>query len=238
MTTVLELGDITLNVVKKDIKNVHLSVYPPNGRVRVSAPMRMNLDTIRLFALAKLGWIKQQQKKLREQDRETIREYLDRESHYVWGKRYLLKIVEAEGTANVDIRHDKIYLQARSGTPVTIKGELLQAWYRHQIKSAVPALIELWSRRMNVSVNGFYVQQMKTKWGSCNQKAGTIRLNTDLAKKPKQCLEYIVVHELVHLLERNHNDNFRAYMDRFMPQWRTFREDLNRAPLSHVSWDY
>ena len=238
MVTQIELGGIVLDVIKKDIKNIHLSVYPPSGKVRLSAPARMNLDTIRLFAISKLGWIRQQQKKLCEQERESRREYLDRESHYVWGRRVLLKVVEGDSAPSVQIRHSRLFVHVRPGTDETAREEVVAGWYRQLLKTAVPALIEAWEPRLKVKVSGFYVQQMKTKWGSCNPSSGTIRLNTELAKKPKECIEYIVVHEMIHLIEPTHGLRFIALMDRFMPAWRETRELLNRLPARHERWNY
>jgi predicted metal-dependent hydrolase len=238
MVTQIELGGIVLDVVKKDIKNVHLSVYPPTGRVRLAAPSRMKLDTIRLFAISKLGWIRQQQKKLREQVRETPREFIDRESHYVWGRRVLLKLVEAEGPTSVELRHSKLLLSVRPGTDTAAREAIVSGWYRQSLKAEVPSLVAAWEPRLGVKVNNFYVQQMKTKWGSCNPGASTIRLNTELAKKPKACLEYIVVHEMTHLLEHTHGPRFLALMDRFMPAWRETRALLNGLPARHERWSY
>jgi len=238
MVTTLKLGDVSVDVVKKDIKNLHLSVHPPTGRVRIAAPLRMDLDTIRVFALTKLDWIKTHQKKLRQQDRETPREYLDRESHYVWGKRYLMEIVEAKAPPKVTLKHNQLVLQVRTGASEAKKREVLDAWYRGQLKTAVVPLIEKWQRPLGVSVERFFVQKMKTKWGSCNDRTGTIRLNTELAKKPPECLEFIVLHEMLHLIERHHNDRFTTLMDRHMPTWRHIRQTLNEAPLGHVEWGY
>lgn len=238
MPTTIELGGTSLDVVRKDIKNVHLSVYPPTGKVRISAPVRMSLDTIRLFAISKLGWIRQQQKKLREQERESHREYLDRESHYVWGRRYLLEVIEEEVAPSVQIQHGTLLLRVRLGADDDKKEAVVAGWYRQLLKAAVPPLIEAWEPGLKVTVSGFYVQQMKTKWGSCNPTARTIRLNTELAKKPKECLEYIVVHEMVHLLEPTHNARFTGLLDRFMPQWQHYRDILNRLPVRHERWDY
>lgn len=238
MATQIKLGDIAVEVVRKDIKNIHLSVYPPAGRVRISAPLRVNPDTIRVFAISKLGWIRQQQKKLREQERETPREYLDRESHYVWGKRYLLKVIESGETPSVELKHSQMHLCVRPGASEEKKQAIVEEWYREQIKQAVPALIAKWEPLVGVKVERFFVQKMKTKWGSCSPGSGSIRLNTDLAKKPPECLEYIVVHEMVHLLEPTHNTRFIALMDRFMPQWRFHREELNRLPVRHEKWEY
>lgn len=237
MSTTLELGGITLGVLKKDIKNVHLSVYPPIGRVRISAPLRMSLDTIRLFAISKLGWIKQQQRKLREQERETQREYLNRESHCVWGRRYLLKVIEDEAAPSVQIKHGTLLLRVRPGADDQTREAVVADWYRQLLKTAVAPIVAAWESRLEVTVNEFYVQQMKTKWGSCNPMARTIRLNTELARKPKECLEYIVVHEMVHLLEPTHSPRFLALLDRFMPSWRHTRELLNRLPARHERWN-
>lgn len=238
MVTKIELGGIDVEVVKKDIKNIHLSVYPPAGRVRISAPLRMNLDTIRVFAISKLGWIKQQQKKIREQERESPREYLDRESHYVWGKRYLLQVIETDQSAGVELKHSKMVLRVRPGASEEKKQAIVSEWYRGQLKKALPSLIAKWEPLIGVKVERFFVQKMKTKWGSCSRESRSIRLNTDLAKKPPGCLEYIVVHEMVHFLEPTHNKRFTALMEQFMPKWRFYREELNRLPVRHEKWDY
>ena len=234
----VQLGNIAVDVVLKDIKNVHLSVYPPMGRVRIAAPLRMSLDTIRVFAISKLGWIKQQQKKLREQERETPREYLNRESHYLWGKRYLLTVKEDQAAPSIELRHHRILLCVHPGTSEERKQALFEEWYREQIKKAVLPLLAKWQLLMGVTVNRFFVQRMKTKWGSCNPSARHIRLNTELAKKPSECLEYIVVHEMAHLIEPTHNSRFLALMDRFMPKWQFHRETLNRLPVRHERWGY
>ena len=236
MATQIELGGVVLDIVKKDIQNIHLSVYPPTGRVRLAAPARMKLDTIRLFAISKLGWIKQQQRKLREQERESPREYLNRESHYVWGRRVLLKLVEADVPASVQLRHSKLLLSVRPGTDEAAREAIVSNWYRQILKAEMTPLIAAWEPRLKVKVSRFYVQHMKTKWGSCNPTASTLRLNTELAKKPKACLEYVVVHEMSHLLEPTHGPRFLALMDRFMPAWREARELLNSLPARHEDW--
>jgi predicted metal-dependent hydrolase len=238
MVTQINLGGIAVDVVQKDIKNIHLSVNPPNGHVRISAPMRMDIDTIRVFAIAKLGWIKSQQKKMREQVRETPREYLDRESHYVWGKRYLLKLEANEAAPEVELKHSRMILRIRHGASKEKKQGVLEAWYREQIKAALPPLLVKWERLLGVNAGRCFVQKMRTKWGSCSYKTGNVRLNTDLAKKPPECLEYILVHELVHLLEPTHNQHFIALMDQFMPKWKFYKEQLNRLPVRHEDWGY
>lgn len=238
MSEQLQLGDMAVDVVRKGIKNVHLSVHPPAGKVRIAAPSRMSLDTIRIYAISKLAWIRQQQRKLQEQERETPREYIDRESHYVWGRRYLLKVIESDQPASVETSHTRIVLRVRPGADLAKRERVMEDWYRDQVKKAVPPLIKKWERLMGVNVERFFVQRMKTKWGSCNASAQTIRLNTDLAKKPPECLEYIVVHEMAHLLEPTHNARFVALMDQFMPKWDSCRSALNRLPVRHENWGY
>ena len=234
----INLGKFSVEVVKKDIKNIHLSVYPPSGAVRISAPLRMKLDTIRVYAISRLDWIKKQQQKLQKQERETQRNYIDRESHYLWGKRYLLTVTEVDATPMIELKHRKIILQVRPGTSRDRKRILLEEWYRDRLRDTTSPLIAKWEKLAGVKVKKFYVRRMKTKWGSCNPTAKSIRLNTELAKKPPECLEYIVVHELVHLIEPTHNSRFLALMDRLMPKWEFYREMLNRSPLRHESWIY
>jgi hypothetical protein len=238
MSVQLNLGEVAIDVVMKDIKNIHLSVYPPMGKVRISAPLWMDIDRIRVFAITKLSWIKSQQKKLQEQERETPREYLNRESHYVWGKRYLLNVVEQDTTPSIELKHLKMILQLRPDTSIEKKQEILDGWYREILKEAAEPLIAKWETLIGVRVEKLFLQRMKTKWGSCNHEAKNIRLNTELAKKPPECLEYIVVHELVHLIEPTHNDRFIALMNQFMPKWRMYKDELNRLPVRHETWGY
>jgi len=238
MAEQIQIGDILLDVIFKDIKNVHLSVHPPTGRVRIAAPRHMKLDTIRVYAISKIDWIKKHQQKFREQERETPREYLERESHYVWGKRYLLKVDEANRPPSVELRHTQLVLTVRPGSGVEKREAILSAWHREQVRSAAVPLIEKWEAALEVSASQLHIQRMKTRWGSCNPRARSIRLNSELAKKPRECLEYIVVHELVHLLEPSHNARFISLMDKFMPNWKQHRAELNRIPLSHVEWGY
>jgi predicted metal-dependent hydrolase len=238
MPSRLNLGDVAVDVVLKDVRNVHLSVHPPTGRVRISAPKRMSIDTIRVFAISRLGWIKQQQTKLREQKREPPREYVERESHYLWGKRYLLAVSEIDERPSIEVKHSRLLLRVRPRTDEERRRALVEEWYREQLREAVPPLLARWQPRLGVRVERFFVQRMKTKWGSCNHKARTIRLNTELAKKPRECLEYIVLHELVHLLEPTHNVRFAALTEKFMPNWGFCRQRLNRLPVGHADWSY
>lgn len=234
----LRLGEIIIDVEQKDIKNIHLSVYPPSGTVRIAAPLRMDLDTIRVYALSKLNWIRKQQDKLRAQDREKPRDFLNRESHYFNGKRYLLKIIELNAPPKIELKHRTLILYVRPGTPTDKRQLIIDKWYRTHLKQTLPTLIETWEKKLNVKVNEFGIKKMKTKWGACNREAGRIWINLELAKKPVECLEYIVVHEMVHLLERNHNDRFIAYMNEYLPMWRFHREELNRLPVKHENWNY
>ncbi len=238
MVAQLKLGGTVVDVVLKDIKNVHLSVYPPTGSVRISAPRRMGMGTIRVFAISKLDWIKQQQRKLREQERETPREYVNRESHYVWGRRYLLTVTHGTEEPAITLAHNRMLLCVREGAGRARVQAIAEKWYRDQVRKAVPSLLARWAPVVGVKVDRFFVQRMKTKWGSCSRPTRSIRLNTDLARKPPECLEYIVVHEMVHLIERTHNARFVAMMDRVMPQWRFCRQQLNRLPVRHQEWTY
>jgi len=234
----IELGDIVIDVEQKDIKNIHLSVYPPNGKVRISAPERMDLDTIRVFAIAKLKWIKKQREVFARQERETPREYLPRESHYFLGERYLLKIVEQYSSPRIVLKKKEIQMIARPDTTQEKKKEFLDEWYRSELKRIVPPIIEKWETKIGVKSTEYGIKKMRTKWGTCNPVAKRIWLNLELAKKPLECIEYIVVHELVHLKERSHKERFVTLMDEYMPKWRFFRDELNRLPFSHVDWKY
>lgn len=238
MTTHFQLGDNNVEVVLKDIKNIHLSVYPPNGRIKIAAPLRMDLETIKIYTISKLSWIKQQQKKLLSQPRESIREYITQESHYYLGKRYLLKIVEVDAKPKVILKHKHIILYIRPNTNTEKRKEILENWYREKLKEHTADFIKKWEPTMQVTVNEFGIKKMKTKWGTCNIEAKRIWLNLELAKKPLNCIEYIVIHEMVHLLERNHNQRFIAFMNNFLPFWKEIRKELNQLPVSHINWDY
>lgn len=234
----MNLGGIQIDVIRKDIKNVHLSVLPPDGKVRLSAPKRMRDETLRAYTLTRLPWIRQQQRKLAGQPRETRRDYLPRESHYVWGERCLLKIVEADAPLSVSRKHKKLVLQVRPGTDRDRRAELLAAWYRTQIRERVDAVLPEWERRLKVRMNVLFVQHMRTKWGSCNPTKRNVRLNTELAKKPPECLEYILVHELIHMIEPTHNERFVRLISKHMPDWRSRRDLLNALPVAHEDWGY
>ena len=234
----ISLGEFSADVILKDIKNVHLSVLPPEGHVRISAPERMDLDTIRVFAISKLGWIKKQRLKLQEQHRETPREYLDRESHYVWGSRFLLTCIEEDRPPRVELSGKRIKLHVRPASDERNRQMVLAAWYRNQVRTTAVPFIEKWQSTLDVTVAKLFVRTMKTRWGSCNSERRTIRLNTELAKKPVECLEYIVLHEMLHLIEPTHNARFQALMKQHMPNWQLRRAALNRLPVRHEDWTY
>jgi predicted metal-dependent hydrolase len=199
----------------------------------------VNEETIRLFAISKLGWIKRNQRKLQNQDRETPREFIERESHYFFGKRYLLRIKQTNGAGYITIR-GKTYidLYVKNDASIEYKQSIVDDWYRSELKKVIPEIIQYWEKKLNVNVNDWRIKRMKTKWGSCNTEAKRIWLNLELAKKPIKCLEYIIVHEMVHLLERHHNKRFLAYMDYYLPKWKHLKDELNRAPVSHSDWKY
>ncbi len=235
----IKVSGLTVDVVRKDIKNLHLAVYPPAGRVRVAAPLRVSEEAVRLAVVSRLGWIKKQRTKFISQARQSEREYVSGESHYFQGQRYRLNVIYQNGASRVVIRNKSaIDLYVRAGSDREQRERVMLAWYRQCLKEQIPALIEKWEPVLGVQVADWRVRQMKTKWGTCNTKAGRIWLNLELAKKSAQCLEYIVVHEMVHLLERHHNDHFTELMSRFMPQWKLHREELNRSALGHEEWSY
>lgn len=232
-TTRITLDKLNVDVTFKNIKNIHLSVNPPDGSVRVSAPEHLKIDTIRVYVISKLDWIRKQMGKLKAQDRELPREYIERESHYVWGKRYLLSIVEKKQPPTVILEHNRMVLNIRPGTKQKKRQAIVEDWYRELIKKAASPIIAKWEMIMGVAVEKFYVRRMKTKWGSCNIKKRTIRLNTNLAKKPPECLEYIIVHEMVHLLEPSHNGRFKSLMNDYLPKWKQYQDILNRLPVEY-----
>ena len=235
----ITVNDLVVDVVRKDIKHLHLAVYPPAGRVRVAAPLRVNDEAVRLFTISRLSWIRRQQAKFEAQERQSAREYVSGESHYYQGHRYLLHVTERSGPPAVSIRNNKILdLFTRPGSDTAQRERVLATWYRRRLKEEIAPLIAKWEGIIGVQVAAWGVKQMKTKWGTCNIEARRIWLNLELIKKPAHCLEYIIVHEMVHLLERHHNERFVAYMNRFMPLWQYYREELNGEPLGHETWEY
>jgi predicted metal-dependent hydrolase len=236
MVETLRLGDVVIAVTRKSVKHVHLSVHPPNGRVTLVAPTETRLEVARAYATSKLGWILEQQDRMRAQPRETARQFIERESHDLWGRRYLMSVVERHRKPEVSLDHRRIVLYVRPGSSQSKRGEVIHEWHKSLLHQEIPTVIARWTPRLGVIVNGYFLQRMKTKWGSCNRAAGTIRLNTELVKKPKDLLEYVVVHEMVHLIEPTHSDRFVAILDQHYPMWREARAELNELPLAAETW--
>lgn len=235
----LDIQGIPVEVQQKRIKNLHLSVYPPDGRVRVSAPAYMSPESVRLAIINRLGWIRRQQAKFRAQQRQSQREMVSGESHYYMGQRYLLDVVEHNAPPGVRVRNNHtLELRVRPGSDREKREAILNRWYRARLKEQIPSLIAKWEAIIGMQVAEWGVKRMKTRWGSCNIQARRIWVNLELAKKPPLCLEYIIVHEMVHFLERHHNERFRALMDQFMPNWRLHRDTLNSEPLAYEHWTY
>lgn len=234
----VQIGSLSLQLNRKAIKNLHISVLPPDGRIRVSAPEQMTETAIRMAVVSRIPWIKKQQRDFAAQPRQSDRDMVSGECHYFWGKRHRLSVIERAGRHEVKVSGGKIHMFVNSGTSVENRALVLAEFYRAQLKTQVEKLIPEWQQRMAVEVADWSVKKMKTKWGSCNVSAKRIWLNLELAKKPPECLEYILVHELVHLLERKHNERFRIYMDKFMPNWRERWNLLNNMPLAFETWSY
>jgi len=235
----LTVNGIDVQIVRKDIKNLHLAVYPPDGRVRVAVPKHVTDDNVRLAVVSKLSWIKKQQQDFKNQPRQSERQYVSGECHYYFGKRYRLELIERIGKHEIVLmKSGKLKMFVSTGTSVSNKEKLLNEWSRAELKARVPELIEKWQPVIGKKVADWGVRKMKTKWGSCNIEKAHIWLNLELAKKPPECLEYILVHEMVHLLERNHNERFKEFMDKFLPKWGLYRSTLNKSPLKHEDWSY
>ena len=233
----IDVRGVSAEVVRKDIKNLHMGVYPPNGRVRVAVPLRLDDDAVRLALISRLGWIRRQQAGFENQDRQSQREFVTGESHYFNGRRYRLDVIERRGLPAVRlVNNTTMELRIRPGTDRDTREAVLHRWYRHRLRDQLPSLLAKWEPKVGVTVADLRIKKMKTRWGSCNAEARRIWMNLELAKKPVSCLTYILVHEMVHFLERDHNDRFRELMNRLMPQWRLHRDKLNRAPLAHEEW--
>tara|TARA_R110002072_G_scaffold3149_10_gene23544 strand:- start:426 stop:1154 length:729 start_codon:yes stop_codon:yes gene_type:complete len=236
---IITVSGIPVEVIRKDIKNLHLSVCPPEGHVRLSMPQHITNDNARLAVVSRLKWIKTKQNEFRKQPRQTAREFVSGESHYFKGKRYILKVIEKRGKHSVTLGNNGIItLQVNPETTTQNKERLLSNWYREEIKNSIDSLLKKWQGIIGKEVRFYGIRKMKTKWGSCNIDKGRIWINLELAKKSPECLEYILVHELIHLLERNHNDRFKGFMEHFLPSWRVARDKLNSEPLSHEDWNY
>jgi hypothetical protein len=236
MPETIRLGDIVIAMTRKAIKHVHLSVHPPLGRVSLVAPTGTRPEVARAYAISKIGWIRDQRAKLQGQARETRRQFVERESHYLWGRRYLLSVVEEDAKPSVRLSHRKLTLVVRPGSSKAKREEVMHDWHKALLHEAVPPLIRKWQAKLGVTVSGYFLQRMKTKWGGCNHRAGNIRLNTELVKKPKDLVEYVVVHEMLHLIEPTHSERFIALLDEHCPTWREARAELNALPLSAEKW--
>lgn len=236
MTETIRLGDVVIALNRKAVKNVHLSVHPPTGRVTLVAPTGTRLEVARAFAITKLGWIRNQQTRLVAQARETPRQFVERESHYLWGRRYLLSVVEKDAKPTVKLDHRRITLTVRPNSTLAKRAEVIDTWQRSLLHNVVPALIEKWETKLGVKVTSYFLQRMKTKWGGCNHRARNIRLNTELVKKPKDLLEYVVVHEMLHLVEAKHSERFVELLSHHYPTWREARAELNEFPLASEVW--
>jgi predicted metal-dependent hydrolase len=238
-TELATIGGIDVEVNRRNIKNIHLSVLPPNGRVRLSVPTKTSEQTIRLAIVNKLAWIKKQQSDFAKQPRQSIREMANGECHYLWGQKYRLAIKEANGKFSVQIKgSNKLELAVSGSTTTDNKLKLLNRFYRDQMHVSIAKMLPKWQKKLSVSPDSLGIKKMKTKWGSCNIQAKRIWLNLELAKKPIECMEFILVHELVHLHERHHNERFRALMNKHMPNWKERRNLLNSLPLAYEDWSY
>jgi predicted metal-dependent hydrolase len=237
MAETIRVGEVAIAVTRKNIKHVHLSVYPPAGRVTLVAPVGTRLEVARAYAISRLSWIRDQQMKLRAQARETPRQFIERETHYLWGRRYLLSVREHDGKPCVRLNHRRITLTVRPGTSKAKREIVMHAWHKSLLHEVLPPLIRRWQSKLGVEVAGYFLQRMKTKWGSCNHRARHIRLNTELVKKPKDLLEYVVAHEMLHLIVSTHSEQFLALMTKHYPSWREARKELNDLPLAAEAWD-
>jgi predicted metal-dependent hydrolase len=235
----ITVSGIAVQVVRKGIKNLHLAVYPPNGHVRVAVPEHVTDDNVRLAIVSKLSWIKKQQQVFHDQPRQSERQYVSGECHYFLGKAYRLELIEQVGKPEVKrLKSGRLQLCVRLGSSVAQKDKLLHEWYREQLNELISELLQKWQPIVGKQVSDWGVRKMKTKWGSCNTEQGRIWLNLDLAKKPRECVEYILVHELTHLHERHHNERFKQRLESYLPNWRSRQKLLNESPLSHEDWIY
>jgi predicted metal-dependent hydrolase len=233
MSSQVQIEDLTIEVTRKSIKHAYLRVNGV-GDVRLSAPKRMPQRELEAFARSKLDWIRRQQAKARSRPQPLRHKYASGEPFSIWGRTVHLGVVETEGKPSVELKGAALRLAVRPGTTVAKRKALVEAWYRAQLEAAVPPLLARWEPRLGVKLAKFSLRKMKTRWGSCSTKPRTMRLNTELAYLPPECLEYVVVHELVHLLEPSHNARFKALMDRHLPGWRDTRKRLKDLSLGRT----
>jgi len=234
----LQIGNLEVNLQRKAIKNLHISVMPPDGHIRVAAPQAMTETAIRMAVVKRIAWIKKQQVRFQNQPRQSKRQLVSGESHYLWGKRHRLNVVEHDDFQGVLVRRSRIILHVNAGADFEKRTLLLANYYRSVLRERAFELLTQWQQQIGVGEVMLGIRRMKTKWGSCNVGAKRIWLNLELAKKPVECMEFILVHELVHLLEPKHNDRFQGFMDRFLPDWRHRKDLLNSVPLAYEHWGY
>lgn len=239
-STLIKIGELDIQLTRKDIKNLHISVMPPDGDVRVSAPKAMTDTAVRMAVIHRIPWIRRQQASFANQDRQSTRQMLSGETHYLWGRRYRLEVIEIDNGQNrpneIKLKSGRLKLYVSPHTTTENKAKILNDYYRMRLKARVPDILDKWATRLDISVESWQIKRMKTKWGSCSVEDRRIWLNLELAKKPINCLEYIILHELVHFKERNHNTQFKAILDTYMPDWRSRRDMLNQMPLDQESW--
>jgi hypothetical protein len=234
----MKVGSLEVQTVRKDIKNMHLGVYPPTGRVRIAAPIRTTEDSMRLFIISKIPWIKKQKVKFEKQQRQTKREYISGESHYFLGRRFLLNVIHTKDSPKIEIRKKThLDLHIRPNTSTKKREELLESFYRGELKRHIPKLLSKWERITGIKVSSVNIKKMKTKWGTSNPKDKRIWVNSELAKNRLRCLDYVILHEIIHLLEKTHNDKFYRLLDLYMPQWQQHRKELNNSVLGYFTWD-
>ena len=236
-TKTITLQKLKISTTRKDIKNIHLGVYPPDGKIRASIPLKTSDETLRLFLISKTSWIKKQQAKFLQQERQSKREYVSGESHYLFGNRYRLNVIDTNESPKIKI-HKKTHLNlyVKSNTSLQQKEKLFEQFYRLELEKIIPKLLKKWGKKVGVDVNQVKIRKMKTKWGTCNAKKKQILLNLEMAKKPLHCLDYVFVHELVHMIERNHTDRFIELLELAYPKWKKSKQELNQGILSYSVW--
>ncbi len=235
-TAVEQIRGLPVEVSRKPIKHLHLGVYPPDGHVRISVPIGLSEPAVRVAVIDKLAWIRCQQARFREQARESVREVVSGETHWYMGQRYRLSVIETRGRIGIRLAGRKMELRCRPGSSRERRAEILDEWYRGRLRELLPPLLDVWAQRIGVEVAGSQLKRMKTKWASCSTTRRRLWFNVELAKKPERCLEYIVVHELIHLVDRHHGPRFVALMDHYLPKWQSLRKELGQLPLGGGWW--
>lgn len=237
--SLIKVGGVDVVVLHKKVKNLHLNVLPPIGKVRVSAPVGMDDDAIRTFLASRISWIKKNQAKFKGQERQTARKYISGESHFFLGSRYRLEVEFTDVTLGVDIKNKKkMVLNVKPKCQLLRREQIVRDWYRYELRNIISDLIDKWQKKIGVKANYWGIRKMKTRWGTCDEKTNRLWFNLELVKKPVSCIQYVVVHELIHLIERKHNDKFIGLIDKYLPKWRSEKDELNRQILSYDEWDH